>query len=181
MGDFAMKRPLSAAATGVLALAICAAPALAAPRTTAANLLDRVQIEDLLVDYYAPLGGGGDDMTKWYTPDGVLDLNGRVYVGPKGITQAYKDAGVAAGNSFRGKFHMLMTNPRIEVHGRIATADLIWTGIDSETIKSQPHFVEQGREHDELVKVKGEWLIKTRLITSDGGIPDFYAATYKAR
>ena len=183
MGDFAMKRSVSAVSTAVLTLAAVTAPALAAPRTTAANLLDRVQIEDLLVDYYAPLGGGGDreDMAKWYTADGVLDINGRVYIGKKGVAQAYKDAGVAAGSAFRGKAHMLMTNPRIEVHGRTATADLVWTGIDSESIKSQPHFVEQGHEHDELVKVKGEWLIKKRLITSDGGIPDFYAATYKDR
>jgi hypothetical protein len=180
MDDFAMTRTLGGASIALI-LAGLAAPALAAPRTTAANLLDRVQIEDLLIDYYAPLGGGGEDMTRWYAPDGVLDINGRVYQGRKGVEQAYKDAAVAAGSAFKGKFHMLMTNPRIEVHGRTATADLIWTGIDSETIKSQPHFVEQGREHDELVKVGGEWLIKKRVITSDGGIPDFYAATYKAR
>ena len=158
-----------------------ALPALAAPRTTAANLLDRVQIEDLLVDYYAPLGGGGEDMTRYYTPDGVLDLNGRVYQGRAGIVKAYKDAGVAAGSAFKGKFHMLMTNPRIEVHGRTATADLIWTGVDSETVQAAPHFVEQGREHDDLVKVAGQWLISKRLITSDGGIPDFYYQTYKDR
>jgi len=41
------------------ALMALATPALAhAPRTTAANLLDRIQIEDFLVDYYQPLGGG---------------------------------------------------------------------------------------------------------------------------
>ncbi len=76
---------------------------------------------------------------------------------------------------------MLMTNPRIEVHGDHATADLIWTGIDSDTVRAAPHFVEQGHEHDELVKVGGEWLIARRLITSDGGIPDFYFQTYKDR
>ena len=183
MDDFAMKRLWLGAACCLLAAAAVAAAAVAKPRTTAANLLDRVEIEDLLVDYYAPLAGhgGSEDMGKWYAPDGVLDINGRVYHGRKGVEQAYKDAAVAAGSAFKGKAHMLMTNPRIEVHGRAATADVIWTGIDSETIKSQPHFVEQGREHDELVKAHGDWLIKKRVITSDGGIPDFYAATYKAR
>ena len=171
----------TACLTAACAVLAVAAPALAAPRTTAANLLDRVQIEDLLVDYYAPLGSGGEDMTRWYTADGVLDLNGRVYQGRAGIEKAYKDAAVAAGSSFKGKFHMLMTNPRIEVHGDKATADLIWTGIDSETVKAQPHFVEQGREHDDLVKVGEDWLIARRLITSDGGIPDFYYQTYKDR
>lgn len=169
------------AVAGTLALTALSMSAQAAPRTTAANLLDRVQIEDLLIDYYAPLGGGGEDMTKFFAPDGVLDINGRVYQGRAGVTQAYKDAGVAAGNAFKGKFHMLMTNPRIEVHGDHATADLIWTGIDSDTVKAAPHFVEQGHEHDELVKVGGEWLIARRLITSDGGIPDFYFQTYKDR
>ena len=167
-----------AAACAALALA---APGFAAPRTTAANLLDRIQIEDLLIDYYAPLGGGGEDMAKYYTANGVLDLNGRVYQGHAGILKAYKDAGVAAGTSFRGKFHMLMTNPKIVVHGQTATADLIWTGIDSNTVKSTPHFVEQGREHDELVKQGDDWLIVKRLITSDGGIPDFYFKTFKPR
>ena len=76
---------------------------------------------------------------------------------------------------------MLMTNPKIVVHGQTATADLIWTGIDSNTVKSAPHFVEQGREHDELVKQGDDWLIVKRLITSDGGIPDFYYKTFKPR
>ncbi len=169
------------AVAGALALAALSMSAQAAPRTTAANLLDRIQIEDLLIDYYAPLGGGGEDMTKFFAPDGVLDINGRVYQGRAGVTQAYKDAGAAAGNALKGKFHMLMTNPRIEVHGDHATADLIWTGIDSDTVRAAPHFVEQGHEHDELVKVGGEWLIARRLITSDGGIPDFYFQTYKDR
>ena len=125
--------------------------------------------------------GSGADMAQFYTEDGMLDLNNRVYQGKPGIRQAYKDAATAAGPSFKGKFHMLMSNPQIVVHGENATADLIWTGIASETVKAAPHLVEQGREHDELVKQDGRWLLKTRIITSDGGIPDFYAQTYKDR
>ena len=85
------------------------------------------------------------------------------------------------GPGFKGKFHMLMNNPRIVVNGERATADLIWTGVASETVTSQPHLVEQGREHDELVKLAGHWLLKKRVITSDGGLPDFYAKTYRDR
>ena len=40
----------------------------------------------------------------------------------------------------------------------------------STTPKDQPHFAEQGKEHDDLVKVKGEWMIKKRIITSTGGL-----------
>ena len=103
------------AAAAMLALA---PPAVAhAPRTTEANLLDRIQIEDLLVDYYQPLGGGAgrEDLAALFTDDGVIDVNGRVYSGREGIAQAYKDAGATnSGNpAFKGKFVMLMNNPRI--------------------------------------------------------------------
>ncbi|MEI9889429.1 MAG: nuclear transport factor 2 family protein [Caulobacteraceae bacterium] len=68
------------------ALAVVAAPAFAkAPRTTQANLLDRIQIEDLLVDYYAPLGGGKQEsLADFFTPDGVIDVNGRGLQRPQG-------------------------------------------------------------------------------------------------
>jgi hypothetical protein len=170
------------AAAALLALAT---PALAhAPRTTAANLLDRIQIEDFLVDYYQPLGGGRqEDLSSFFIDDGVIDVNGRVYNGHKGIAQAYKDAGSANnGNAtFKGKFVMLMNNPRIEVHGATATADVIWTGIVTNKPTDQPHFAEQGKEHDDLVKVNGEWMIKKRIITSTGGLAPFFQATYKDR
>jgi len=172
-------------ALSTLAAAVLAAPALAhTPRTTQANLLDRLQIEDFLVDYYQPLGGGKqEDLASFFTPDGVIDVNGRVYSGHKGITQAYKDAGSANnGNAtFKGKFTMLMNNPRIEVHGNTATADVIWTGVVSSKVTDSPHFAEQGKEHDDFVKVNGEWFIKKRIITSTGGLAPFFQATYKDR
>jgi uncharacterized protein (TIGR02246 family) len=166
-------------AAAVLALA---SPALAHPaRTTQANLLDRVQIEDLMVDYYQPFGGGAQEqLASFFTEDGVIDVNGRVYKGRAGIAQAYKDAGAAnAGNpTFKGKFTMLVTNVRIEVHGDAATVDDIWTGVVNTTPKDQPHFAEQGKDHDDLVKVKGEWMIRKRIITSTGGLAPFYQATF---
>ena len=178
---------LAAAAAVLLALisGLLASPALAhTPRTTQTNLLDRVQIEDLLVDYYQPLGGGKQEsLSSFFVDDGVIDVNGRVYSGRKGIAQAYKDAGSANnGNAtFKGKFTMLMNNPRIEIHGATASADVIWTGIVTGKPTDQPHFAEQGKEHDDLVKVNGEWLIKKRIITSTGGLAPFYQVTYKDR
>ena len=76
---------------------------------------------------------------------------------------------------------MLMNNPRIEIHGDAATADVVWTGLVTPTPKDQPHLAEQGKEHDDLVKVKGEWMIKKRIITSTGGLAPFFQATYKDR
>ena len=175
------KAPLCSTLAAAALLGLVS-PALAhVPRTTQVNLLDRVQIEDLLVDYYQPLGGGKqEDLASFFVADGVIDVNGRVYSGHKGIAQAYKDAGSANnGNAtFKGKFTMLMNNPRIEIHGNTATADVVWTGIVSTTPKDQPHFAEQGKEHDDLVKVKGEWMITKRIITSTGGLAPFFQATY---
>jgi hypothetical protein len=173
------------AAALALGSGLLAPPALAlTPRTTQANLLDRIQIEDFLVDYYQPLGGGKqEDLASFFTEDGVIDVNGRVYSGHKGIAQAYKDAGAANnGNAtFKGKFVMLMNNPRIEIHGDTATADVVWTGVVTGKPADQPHLAEQGKEHDDLVKVKGEWLIKKRIITSVAGLAPFYQVTYKDR
>jgi len=167
-------------ASAALVLLAAAAPVSAGSPTTLQGLLDRTQIEDMLVRYYSNLGGGDQGFGSYYTADGVLDVNGIIGRGPKGIEDLYKK--IAEGSPRpRGVFHMLLTNPVIDVNGDTATADVIWTGIESDTVKSRPHFVEQGREHDELVKQGGRWLIKYRVITSDGGLTKMFEPTYKKR
>ncbi len=172
---------LASAAFGVLALLGAAGAARAEyPAVTLQTLLDRAQIEDMLVEYYGNLGGADRGFGSYYTADGVLDVNGIVGHGPQGIEELYKK--IAEGSPRpRGTFHMLLTNPHIVVNGDKATADLIWTGIESDTVKSPPHFVEQGREHDELVKQGARWYIKYRVITSDAGLPKMFEKTYKKR
>ncbi len=80
-----------------------------------------------------------------------------------------------------GTFRMLITNPKIVVNGNSATADVIWTGIINDAVTAPPRFVEQGREHDELVKTNGQWLIKHRVITADSGLPRMFEKTYIKR
>ncbi|MEJ0098661.1 MAG: hypothetical protein WDO12_02530 [Pseudomonadota bacterium] len=62
--------------TSVVAITATTASAADAPPITAATLVDRALIEDILVDYYAGLGSGNDDFSHWYTRDGTLDVNG---------------------------------------------------------------------------------------------------------
>lgn len=150
------------------------------PPTTLATLLDRAQIQDLLVDYYGQLGGGRGDFGSFYVADGVLDVNGLVAQGKKPIEDLYQK--IARGTPHRqGTFRMLLTNPKIVVDGETATADVIWTGVNSATIAATPQFVEQGREHDDLVKRDGRWYFKHRTITSDGGLPLMFEEYYKSR
>lgn len=167
-------------ATAALVLLTAAASARAASPKTLQALLDRAQIEDLLVTYYKNLGGADQGFGKYYTEGGVLDVNGLVARGGKEVEDLYKR--IAEGSPRpRGKFNMLLTNPLIVVDGDTATADMIWTGIESDTPESRPHFVEQGREHDELVKQGGRWYFKHRIITSDAGLTKMFEKTYKKR
>jgi len=167
---------LVAAALGVLV-----SPALAQqPPMTVTSLIDRAQIEDLLVDYYRQLGAARSDFGHFYLPDGVLDVNGLVARGQQAIEELYRQ--VARGTPRRpGTFRVLLTNPRIVVDGDAATADVIWTGVNSASLESAPQIVEQGREHDELVKRDGRWYFRHRVITSDGGLPAMFAKTYQKR
>ena len=180
-------RKLAKNAVGVvcsigLSLAIATAPpALAQPaQTTMATLLDRIQIEDLITGYYDNLGGNGHGFSDYYTEDAVFDLCGKIYKGKAGIDQSYKDLG-ATNPLPKGTFHMLLTNPQIEVNGDTATAKFIWTGIINEQVKAPPRLVEQGREYDRLVKKNGQWRITKRVVIADSGLPDFCDASHTAR
>jgi len=147
--------------------------------TTMETLLDRIQIEDLLYDYYALLGRSGHNYGDFYIENGILDVNGTIFEGPEAIVSAYEPA--AGAMPIGGKFHMLLNNPRITVKGDTATAEVIWTGIISDAVKAPPRLVEQGREYDELVKKNGRWYFKKRVITSDAGLPAAFEKNYRPR
>lgn len=164
-----------AAATVVLV----SARAADAPATTSV-LADRAQIEDLLVDYYGGFSGDHKGFASFYVDDGILDVNGVIARGKQAINDLYSHS--AGGPAHRpGVFRMLLTNIHISVKGTTAKADAIWTGIQDENVKAAPQFVEQGREHDELVKQDGRWLLEHRWITADAGLPAMYEKTYKPR
>src|ERR1700742_1523087 len=60
------------------------------PATTLQTLLDKQQIQDMLVDYYTHLGKGNSDFGSYYLPDGVIDVNGLKGQGEAGISEVYK-------------------------------------------------------------------------------------------
>jgi ketosteroid isomerase-like protein len=173
-----------AAALAVLALAGCTAhesSSAADPENRA--LLDKMAIVDLLSRYYGNFGGTASDaFDKYYTDDATFDVNGHVAHGKKEIEGIY--AGLAANGdspASRGTFHMLMTNPVVDVNGDSATASLLWTGILNTKVDAPPQFVEQGREYDRLVKRDGKWLISKRVVVADSGLPASFKDTYTPR
>ena len=148
---------------------------------TQATLLDRIQIEDLLIRYYVDLtSGNGHALAQYYTEDAVVDVNGMIVKGRKAIEKSYDGLGDGEAN-FGGRMHMLLNNPIINIDGDTATAWLIWTGVMNDDIKKPPRFLEQGREYDELVKRNGRWYIKKRYISADSGLPAMLEDTYKPR
>jgi SnoaL-like domain len=148
------------------------------PATTLQTLLDKQQIQDMLVDYYAHLGKGESDFGAYYLRDGVIDVNGLKGQGEAAIKDVYKK--IAAGTPKRpGTFRMLLTNVMVVVNGNAATAETLWTGINSRTKAAPPQFVEQGTERDDLVKVNGHWLFKLRVITSNAGLQAMFATLPK--
>jgi ketosteroid isomerase-like protein len=177
-------RGIWAAALAAMALAGCTqAAADEGAHAGDQALLDKMAITDLLGRYYGNFGGTASDaFDKYYTDDATFDVNGHVAHGKKEIEGIY--AGLASSGTSpasRGTFHMLMTNPVIDVNGDQATATLLWTGILNTKIDAPPQFVEQGREYDKLVKKDGRWLITKRVVVADSGLPDSFKDTYTPR
>jgi len=151
-------------------------------------LLDRIEIEDLLVRYYVDLSSGeGHDLAEYFTEDAVLDVNGMISTGREEIEKLYNRVGDGQTESAeietepQSKVHMLLNNPVIDVTGDTATAWVIWTGVMNDDIKQPPRFLEQGREYTELVKVDGRWFIQKRYISADSGLPAIWDETYEPR
>jgi hypothetical protein len=164
-------------------LAAAAAP-IAAQQVTMETLLDRIQIEDLLVRYYYDLTmSRAHEMSEYFTEDALLDVDGTIARGRAEIEALYGGGGRAgdANAGPRPRNGMLLTNPVIEVKGNRAQAHVIWTGITNKGVGEPPALYEQGREDTELVKVEGKWLISKRYISSDSGTPDRFDRTFKQR
>ena len=99
-------------ASGVLAafaVALAAAPpALAQHRPiTLSALIDRAQIEDMLVEYYEVLSAGTPHFDSYYTDDAVLDVNGIVRHGKGPIDDLYKTIPKS-----KGTIHVVLTSPK---------------------------------------------------------------------
>jgi ketosteroid isomerase-like protein len=156
-----------------------------AQQVTMETLLDRIQIEDLLTNYYYDLSrSNAHELSEYFTEDALLDVDGTIAKGRAEIGKLYQSPEPASKEPAPApsrRMHMLLTNPIIKIKGNTATAHVIWTGVMNEGIGKLPQVVEQGREDTELVKQNGKWLIKRRYITADGRMPNRFDTNYKPR
>jgi len=74
----------------------------------------------------------------------------------------------------RTPFNVTVDNPLIIVHGDTATSEVVFTEYRTQQVDCKPKlvFTTQGKEFATWVKVRGQWLYKTRQITSDSNPPD---------
>jgi hypothetical protein len=158
----------------MLGMAMSFGTPVAAQTVNAGSLLDRAQIEDLLTRYYYNFGKtNGENFGAFYTDDAEMSLGKTSYKGRSAIEGAYKalsNADIPQRKSFA--FNILMTNPLVVVHGATATARLIFTEVVVDKQGDAPRVLTQGKEFDNLVKVKGQWRISRRqILGAEQGAP----------
>ena len=160
-----------AAALGLYCAALASAPAAhAEDKMTAQSLIDRQLILDQITRYYYNFGKvDRQSQESFYAEDGELILGTRHYKGREGIKQAYNraPAAPAAGAApapprERTAFNVTIDNPLIIVHGDTATSQVIFTEYRQEKVGDPMKMTTQGKEYATWVKVKGQWLYKTR-------------------
>lgn len=131
-------------------------------KTTADTLLDRIQVEDFLNEYYWELAeGASGDLSYFWSDNAVFDVNGNILNGLAEIEAVYAE-GLGPG----GKLVFQMNIPLIKIDGNTATVDLIYTGILNTEPTVAPRLYEQGHDHITLEKTDGQWKIIMRMLRS---------------
>jgi hypothetical protein len=179
-----------AIALGLGCVALAGAPAARAEdKMTVQTLIDRQLILDQITRYYYNFGKAERQSEEtFYAEDCELILGTRHYKGHEGIKQAYNrtPAAPAAGAvpatgatpaaaappRERTAFNVAIENPLIIVHGDTATSQVIYTEYRQEKVGDPMKFTTQGKEYATWVKVKGQWLYKTRQIASGSNPPE---------
>jgi len=178
------------------ALVLCCVALASAPAThaedkmTAQSLIDRQLILDQITRYYYNFGKAERQSEEsFYAEDGELILGTRHYKGREGIKQAYNrapaapaagatpaadaaPAAAAAPPRERTAFNVTIDNPLVIVHGDTATSQVIFTEYRQEKVGDPMKMTTQGKEYATWVKVKGQWLYKTRQIASGSNPPE---------
>jgi SnoaL-like domain len=180
-----------AAALGLCCAALASATAAhAEDKMTAQSLIDRQLILDQITRYYYNFGKvDRQSEESFYAEDGELILGTRHYKGREGIKQAYNrapaappagatptagaaPAAAAAPPRERTAFNVTIDNPLIIVHGDTATSQVIFTEYRQEKVGDPMKMTTQGKEYATWVKVKDQWLYKTRQIASGSNPPE---------
>jgi hypothetical protein len=171
-------------ALGILT-ACSSVPATTPPELT--KLVERTAIEEFFYDYYAQFRPDSKhDFVSFFANDGRLEVNGMAANGIEEIKAMYgRVVGSGAGNEPKAKdavpkgvSEMMLTNMKIDIQGDKAIATFLWHSIKSDLLTTEGKITEYGRERTELVKQNGHWLIKNRVVLTEGGMPESLLKNY---
>ena len=152
------------------------------------DLMERVAIEEFFYDYYAQFRPDSKhDFTSFYTDDGRMEVNGMVFNGLDEIKAIYNQLNAGGGEEApkaenaipKGVSEMMLTNMKIDVQGDKAVATFLWHSITAELVTTEGKITEYGRERTELVKQNGKWLISSRVVLTEGGMPESLLENYR--
>jgi SnoaL-like domain len=163
-------------ALGAACLALTCGTAVQAQEVTSKTLVDRAQIQDLITRYYNNFGRENpENFSDFYADDAELILGTRTYKGKNGILEAYGRApGQAPRPAPPPRYSFIVTigNPLIVVHGKTATAQLVFTEFVIEKQGDAPKLITQGKEFGTFVKNNGQWRYRTRQIKGGTEVPE---------
>ena len=175
----AIANPLGSTLLGafsVVCLALTISSGARSEEVNAETLVDRLQIQDLITRYYNNFGReNAENFADFYADDAELILGDRHFKGRDGIMEAY---GRAPGQAPRPpppprySFIVAVDNPLIVVHGKTATAQLVYTEYVIEKQGDPAKVITQGKEYGTFVKVDGHWRYKTRQIKGGTELPE---------
>ena len=133
------------------------------------RLEDILAIQQLFIDYGLALDAG--DLDRYAQ---LFAIQGTVNLGPIGRATGRSEIQALMAQTLEGlvgsSFH-IVSSPQINLHGDIATSQVMWTVIHRDK-NGQPQVTMIGKHHDELIRENGEWKIQTRKGTVD--IPSKY-------
>ena len=101
----------------------------------------------MVTRYYGNFGkqDAADEFGAFYTEDAVFDVNGIVSTGREAIEAFYAESGdEEEAPAAQGTFHMMISNPVIDVDGDTATAQFMWTGVINTGIQGRPRAARAG-------------------------------------
>ena len=160
-------------------VALASSSAWSAEELKAENVVDRLQIQDLITRYYNNFGKeNAENFADFYADDAELILGDRHFKGKDGIMEAYgrgppkADQPPRPPRPARYSFIVEVSNPLIVVHGKTATAQLVYTEYEIEKQGDAPKVTRQGKEYGTFVKVDGHWRYKTRQIKGGTELPE---------
>lgn len=158
-------------AAALLGVALLGLPAVAASNDAARETQDRAQIEKLMWQYVRALDTeNADAYAAVYTPDGEFGSGANAVKGREalkkmidGFRKRNADNEAKTGQKPAAMYHVL-TNSYLEFIDRDhARMQAYWmTVFAGSGEKMPPRVAAAGREIDELVRLNGQWLIKSR-------------------